>query len=49
LICVKAIPPAAVMLNHGRRDAVGALKERLAGGEINQSEFEERCRSLQAL
>ncbi len=37
-------------MRHGyrRRDAIDILKERFARGEINQAEYEERRRLLQA-
>jgi putative membrane protein len=35
-------------MGHRRRDAVDILKERLARGEINQAEYEERRRLLEA-
>ncbi len=36
-------------MGHGRRrDAIDILKERLARGEINQAEYEERRRLLDA-
>ncbi len=36
------------MRRDGRRDAIDILKERYARGEINQAEYDERRRVLQA-
>jgi putative membrane protein len=36
------------MRRNGRRDAIDILKERYARGEINQAEYDERRRVLQA-